>query len=1315
MATSNAYKLGIVISADATSVRPAVAEAKTEIASIGTAAAATETKMQQLVATFAGLHTGAANGNQRAWTGALAAEGLAIDSLRAKYNPLFAVIQQYRTAQTEIRTAHAMGALSSDEMASALQRQRQIALATIDAIKGNSAAIAAHAAEVARLRAAYDPLYAALSKYEAGLEQIQRAEAIGAVSASQAINLRMREKAAYDAMVSSLNNVATARKAAAQSTVDRQSITPNRESDIGAYGRELDLLRAKYNPLFAVITQYKAAQAETRQAHAVGALSADEMTAALQRQRQAALASIDAIKGRNAAMGSGSHSFAATNTMFQLQDIGVTAAMGMNPAMIALQQGTQIAGGMAGMNLKQAGSTLVGAFTQLLSPVSFATVAVTGLTAAAIQYAMKWTGNAKSLSQTIEEHETQIKSLREAYQFAGTGADEYYQRINSGQRFLSVGSRKELERTLKSDSRDILGQLGMLSSGSFWTDAISPAGENDQWTVNAPYKKFEDAILHLQKTAKDGQPDILGFRQMVEERWSLDANNKSLGETAKELLELGPNALAAALALEKYSAAEVRARNAIEASSRRASSFGASLADLRELGAPQLSDRRQVQNDYASARGNAKDRDERDDAARQRDDALSRINAQEARQIQLAQIDIQLQTARDPLTRADLTAKRERIQLSGMEIDAAEAETRVAQARNQVIAEALAQSSAQISDMRADVEARRSVNDAIAAGTINAAEAQTYLQAETQLRPLIAAAAKAEGAEKQKLTEIIGQMTAGYQALAAERQREAALDMLRDQQTEAQQLQLEISLVGASEAARRRALSALQAEQDLKRQGISTESELGRAYQQNAARMTEARLELERSKEAWDSWRSAGENAISSVVDGLAKGDIKSALSGIAQASADFFKDDIKKSLSNRLLGTNYGTIEDMFSGSSSGGILSGIMGGQSVGAMNVQAAMVNIGGAGITGSDGLLGNVSRLFGAANSNAAGSGMNMSSFAAAIKSIESAGSGGYGALGPITASGDRAYGAYQVMGANIPSWTKSALGYSMSPDEYLKSSSAQDAVFSKIFGGYVDKYGASGAAQAWFGGPGSVGKGGVTDMLGTSGTEYVNKFNSALGDVTLTTGSTSRSLTSFASNIGSAGSGLNQLGSGLGKFGQTLSSALAGGNTGLGSLLGSFTSAGIGIFNSSSQFQNAVMSGIGGLWSEGGYTGPGGVHEPKGIVHAGEVVWSQRDVARAGGVHVVEGMRLGRRGYASGGIVSDVAPSPLAQFGRAANSNAASRPSFGNVTVHQDLRGVNSENARQEAYEGMMQALEDYSDHALPDLVQRINERPRWRG
>ncbi|ATH77803.1 hypothetical protein CLM76_09445 [Vreelandella venusta] len=46
------------------------------------------------------------------------------------------------------------------------------------------------------------------------------------------------------------------------------------------------------------------------------------------------------------------------------------------------------------------------------------------------------------------------------------------------------------------------------------------------------------------------------------------------------------------------------------------------------------------------------------------------------------------------------------------------------------------------------------------------------------------------------------------------------------------------------------------------------------------------------------------------------------------------------------------------------------------------------------------------------------------------------------------------------------------------------------------------------------------------------------------------------------------------------------------------------------------------------FAEGGYTGPGGKYQPKGIVHAGEIVWSQADIARFGGVGVVESLRTG---------------------------------------------------------------------------------------
>jgi len=65
------------------------------------------------------------------------------------------------------------------------------------------------------------------------------------------------------------------------------------------------------------------------------------------------------------------------------------------------------------------------------------------------------------------------------------------------------------------------------------------------------------------------------------------------------------------------------------------------------------------------------------------------------------------------------------------------------------------------------------------------------------------------------------------------------------------------------------------------------------------------------------------------------------------------------------------------------------------------------------------------------------------------------------------------------------------------------------------------------------------------------------------------------------------------------------------------------------------------------FSGGGYTGPGGKYQPAGIVHAGEIVWSQDDIARWGGVGVVEAMRKAA-GYALGGLVRPIKNSTISQ-------------------------------------------------------------------
>lgn len=114
----------------------------------------------------------------------------------------------------------------------------------------------------------------------------------------------------------------------------------------------------------------------------------------------------------------------------------------------------------------------------------------------------------------------------------------------------------------------------------------------------------------------------------------------------------------------------------------------------------------------------------------------------------------------------------------------------------------------------------------------------------------------------------------------------------------------------------------------------------------------------------------------------------------------------------------------------------------------------------------------------------------------IRQVESGGN--YSVVNSIGA-----VGAYQVMKANIPSWTRKALGYSMTWQQFRDSRSAQDAVARYILGGYFRRYGAEGAASMWFSGqpnPNSSASDG-----GNTVRRYVNKVMSASGGGSITAG------------------------------------------------------------------------------------------------------------------------------------------------------------------------------------------------------------------
>jgi predicted ABC-type ATPase len=95
----------------------------------------------------------------------------------------------------------------------------------------------------------------------------------------------------------------------------------------------------------------------------------------------------------------------------------------------------------------------------------------------------------------------------------------------------------------------------------------------------------------------------------------------------------------------------------------------------------------------------------------------------------------------------------------------------------------------------------------------------------------------------------------------------------------------------------------------------------------------------------------------------------------------------------------------------------------------------------------------------------------SKIAEAIKTVESGGN--YNAKGPVVTSGqykgERALGAYQIMPSNIPSWSKEALGYSVTPQQFMANPKIQDQIAQSRFSKLLQQYSPEDVASIWFSG------------------------------------------------------------------------------------------------------------------------------------------------------------------------------------------------------------------------------------------------------
>lgn len=142
--------------------------------------------------------------------------------------------------------------------------------------------------------------------------------------------------------------------------------------------------------------------------------------------------------------------------------------------------------------------------------------------------------------------------------------------------------------------------------------------------------------------------------------------------------------------------------------------------------------------------------------------------------------------------------------------------------------------------------------------------------------------------------------------------------------------------------------------------------------------------------------------------------------------------------------------------------------------------------------------------------------------------------------------------------------------------------------------------------------------------------------------------------------------------------------------------------------------------IGGLlgFDKGGYTGDGGTHEPKGVVHGGEYVFSKRATNKLG-VGNLEALHRQAKGFATGGYVGprmpiapSVAPGALAGARMGA---AAAKPATIDLRVSVDESGNLQAFVEKVSGDTSVRVVREYDRSLLPGRVSAISRDPRKKG
>jgi hypothetical protein len=203
--------------------------------------------------------------------------------------------------------------------------------------------------------------------------------------------------------------------------------TARRAADIAAYGKGLDDLRAKFDPLFAAERQHAEYIQKANAAFKVGAIDQDVLGAAVARENEAFKAQIIAI--RNAGAGHAQLSTQAMALQHSLRSMAEGIAMGIPPSQMLGMQLNHLSyaasgpGGLSGA-VKEVGKALLG----VVNPTIIAAAGIAAVTTGAIAAYASWKEFALGLDDVAKQAglaSRELATLQAAASFKGISQGDF--------------------------------------------------------------------------------------------------------------------------------------------------------------------------------------------------------------------------------------------------------------------------------------------------------------------------------------------------------------------------------------------------------------------------------------------------------------------------------------------------------------------------------------------------------------------------------------------------------------------------------------------------------------------------------------------------------------------------------------------------------------------------------------------------------------------------------------------------------------------------------------------------------------------------